>query len=352
MQRIINYGSFLQAYGLKKNIENLGYQVEFIDYKYEKTINENKKSFIKRLTSNSDISWYVKRKNFSKKFEKNFKEYLKIIGITDEKKYSKNIDNLVIGSDEVFNCMQGYPVGYSRNLFGYEYENINTLSYAASFGYTKMDAIREKNIYEELGNMLKRFKAISVRDMNSYDIITELTDKKPTINLDPVLITDFSEDIEKYSQFDVRSLENYIILYAYTERISKEEGKIIKKFAKANNKKIVSIGFPQKIADINLDCNPFDMLKIFKNADFIITDTFHGTIFSIISRAKFCTIIRKSNYNKLHFLLNKLQLSNREIHDLEKLNEFYNERIDYEETFKIIDKEKRNSMEYLTDNLI
>lgn len=350
MQRIINYGSFLQAYGLKKTIESIdkSNKVEFIDYKFEKSIikKTNKDTLFYKIISHYNVPLYLNNKKYHNVLSKKYKEFLKMINIS-EKNYNKNIDTLVIGSDEVFNCLQPYPVGYSRNLFGYEYEKKKVISYAACFGHTSLPALKEYKIDKEIGKMLKKFNAISVRDENSYKIVKELTGKNPELNLDPVLISNYDEELKE----NAINEKNYILIYVYPNRLNKKEQKYIKKFVKKYNKKIISIGSYQKIADKSIIANPFEVLNYFKNADYVITDTFHGTVFSIKMNTKFCTIIRKSNYNKLSFLLQKLKQEDRMVKELDDIEKLYNKEIDFKESNKVIENETRKSIKYLKENI-
>lgn len=346
MQRIKNYGSFLQAYSLKKTIESLGHEVEFIDYEYEKSLVKGKKEILKKIKKNINIIHYIKKRNNYKKFREKFdNEFLPEIGI-DKINYNKNVQTLVVGSDEVFNCLQPYPVGYSRNLFGMGYKNSNVISYAACFGFTNLEGLKEHKIDKEVAELLNDFKAVSVRDKNSYNTVKSLTNKEPIINLDPVLIYNFSDYIK-----DVE-LKNYIIIYAYPGRLSKKEENYIKKFAKKHNKKILSLGSYQRIADIVKIIHPLDVFSYFKNADYIITDTFHGTIFSVKTHAKFCSIIRKSNNNKLYDLLERLNQTDRIASSVTDIERLYNTDPIYEKTDKIIEKERNKSLDYLEKNLV
>lgn len=349
MQRIVNYGSFLQAFGLKKTIEELGFDVQFVDYKYEKNIVEvfKEKSFIQKVFQNINVLKFLEKKVVFHKFKEKYNsEYLKLLGVLGEN-YNPDIDALVIGSDEVFNCMQGYPVGYSRELFGKNYEDIDVISYAASFGHAKLEELERFGVNKEIGTMLNKFKSVSVRDENSYDIVRNLTGKESLIHFDPVLISSYDEYITNNV-----NMKDYIVLYAYTGRLSKDEEKYIKKFAKTNGKKIVSLGMYQKIADYNLVVTPFEVLEYVKKADYVITDTFHGTIFSVINHAKFCTIIRESNKNKLGYLLEELKLKSRMVDTLDDISKLYGEDVDYTETDAIIDLEKERTRKYLKNQLL
>ncbi len=347
MQRIVNYGSFLQAFGLKDTLEKLGFDIQFVDYNYERTISElEKKTLIRKIIENINVIEFIRKKKVIWKFKIKYKnEYIKMLGINIIN-HNPNIDALVIGSDEVFNCLQGYPVGYSRELFGKNYESIDVISYAASFGHTRLEMLSEYGIDSEISELLKQMKNISVRDENSFNIVKQLTGKEPIINLDPVLISSY----DNYITNKVK-LKDYIVVYAYTGRLTLEEEKYIKKFAKKNKKKIVSLGMYQRIADYNLVVSPFEVLEYIKKSDYVITDTFHGTIFSIINHSKFCTIIRDSNKNKLSFLLYKLKLQNRMVNKINDVQKLFNEKIDYKETDKIINLEKEKTRQYLVKNL-
>lgn len=353
MQRIINYGSFLQAYGLKCITEqSSGAHVEFIDYKFERDITDGKTkekhSFLSRIRSNKSLTNYVKKKRYFSDLEKSLVEDLKSIGI-DERNYNKNIDSLIIGSDEVFNCLQPFPVGYSTGLFGADYllKDTDVISYAASFGHTKLSDLKQYNIEQEIGQYLSNFKAISVRDENSFSIVKELTGRDAFIHLDPVLIYKYDFEIEQ----SVTNEKDYIIVYAYTGRMSETEEKYIREFARQKNKKIISIGNFSKIADKNIICHPFYVFSYFKNADYIITDTFHGSIFSMKMNAKFCTLIRESNRNKLVSLLTKLGQIDRAVESIEDIRTLYDKEIDYFETNRVIENERVRTMQYIKENL-
>ena len=149
-------------------------------------------------------------------------------------------------------------------------------------------------------------------------------------------------------------INNYIIVYAYPGRLTKEEKRGIKVFAKKHNKRIVSFGMFQEISDKEIVVSPFEMFPYFKHADFIITDTFHGSIFSIKTHAKFCTIVRKTsegNSNKLEDLLNRLKLNKRIINNIQQLDGIYSTPIDYSETDKIIKRGINETMDYLSQSI-
>lgn len=356
MQRIINYGSFLQAYALKKTIESLGHEVEFVDYHIGNPI-------VNELNDGDDTSSLLSKAFnvvFSKKYREKRKseiiqnesygiyynkfksEWLPLLGVTEKKNYNPNIDMLVIGSDEVFNCTQSNPdVGYSPELFGFN-SNANTIiSYAASFGSTTLQKLTEYHKRNEIASFLLSFEKISVRDKNSYIIVKELTGIEPTMNVDPVLLYDFEKEIPS----DV-DLKNYIIVYAYSGRINDEEAKAIQEFAHKNNKKTLSIGVRQSFTDEYRCVDPFKMLAYFKNADYVVTDTFHGTVFSIKYQVPFVTLIRDSNSNKLSDLLNKFNLGYRSV-SIDDIELVLNQELATSDISACLEKSRTEAIEYL-----
>lgn len=364
MQRIKNYGSFLQSYGLRKILEELNNNVEFVDYHMEKCIIENENEpanlFVRKIkkgleTLNYDAS--LKNKMGYIKHKENFeKKYLNMLGLTKEYNYNPKLDCLVIGSDEVFNCIQtNANVGYSMELFGKNNNAKKVITYAASFGNTTLEKIQKYNKEFEIGDLLKKIDCISVRDNNSKDIVNQLTGKEPIVLLDPVLTYDFMNKCNKIPKLNCK--EEYMIVYAYNGRINNNESNQIRKFAKEQKLKVYSIGGAQRCADKFIDCNPFEVLSYFNNAKYIVTDTFHGSIFSIINNKKFITLIRKSvgnaygNEEKLSDLLSRLKLEDRITYNLDNLCEKINKEIDYNTTNKILLKNREDAYEYLMKNI-
>lgn len=359
MQRIKNYGSFLQAYALKRVIESLGHEVEFVDYHVETPIiidNSKNKGKIKKGLDALKGKAKLMHKIQYIKHKKNFNNYFDILGLTSEPNYNPKLDTLVIGSDEVFNVIQANKnVGYSLELFGKDNNASKVITYAASFGNTTIEKIKKYDKSEEITKYLNSIDSISVRDQNSFSIVKKLINKEPRINLDPVLIYDYMNS-SLVPRMNVK--EKYMILYAYNGRIRDEEANYIKRIALEKNIKVYSIGGAQPYADKFIDCSPFEVLAYFKNAEFILTDTFHGSIFSIINNKPFVTLVRKSENNaygneeKLTDLLCRLQLKERMIYNINNFEDTMRKEINYNLTNKIIDDSRIESLNYLKNNII
>lgn len=364
MQRIANYGSFLQAFALKQLIENLGHSVEFVDYHVGpplvKDNADNANKYLRKIKKGFETFKYeapLSHKLDFIRYKQSFlKKYMPLLGVSDEMNYNPILDCLVIGSDEVFNCIQkNSNVGYSLELFGKDNRAGKLITYAASFGNTTLKKLDKYGKTEEIRKLLNGFDALSVRDANSGQIVENLTDRNVVYNLDPVLIYDYIHCCDKIPEVQIS--ERYLILYAYSGRISDAEADWILKYAKRKNLKVYTIGGIQKCADKFINCSPFEVLAYFRNAEEVITDTFHGTIFSIITHCPFTTLIRKSvgngygNEEKLSDLLKRMKLSSRMTTRIEDVENINRNLIDYKDVDVILQKQRETAKEYLRKNL-
>lgn len=354
MQRVVNYGSFLQAYALKGFLSNLGHECHFIDIRPGRKIitdsiakNQNKFVFIiKRI--DRYLLKRVKHKFFTKKrLSKFYNDFFPILGVNKEPIYDSRYDAVVIGSDEVFNCTQKAPWGFAKSLFGEGLDSRIIITYAASCGYTTLDDLRQYGIKEEVRNAMKNLYAISVRDKNTKRFAEELTGKEIYEHIDPTLIYDFNHLVSESV-----SEKNYILIYAYDGRINdKETIKKIKGFAKKNNKQVICAGVYQSWCDKQILCTPFELLSYFKNADYVITDTFHGTVFSIKYNKQFITIVRENNKQKIFDLLEKFNLIDRIIDSPNELINKLNTLALFDYANDEIQKNRDSALEYFSEKL-
>lgn len=362
MHRVVNYGSFLQAYALKKLIEETFHgdecEIEFIDIKkgrlLYKEINNTK---LRKL-----LRWFfflitgcllkkLRRRKLSNylynQFEHDFYPMLGKIAIPEAHEY----DIVVIGSDEVFNCCQVSSWGFTTQLYGNIPNAKKIISYAASFGGTTLEDIYKFNLQSEIINSLNKMSNISVRDENSKYIVEKLLNKKIEMYLDPVLIYGYKNEIADNADFHVS--DKYLIVYSYFERVKdKKEISAIIHFAKKNKLKIYTIFCGYSWADKTIiPATPFKVLNFFQNAEYIISDTFHGTIFSVITHKKFCTLIRQSNSSKINSLMKTLGLENHIVYNPVFLEEKLTQKIDFDSVDSVLQQEREHTKEFLSNTL-
>ena len=319
MQRIRNYGSFLQAYGLRRLLESLGCEVRFVDYRPGRCLVEpDRPSRLPRpgaklaevLEGPGPLPAKLAYANYKRRYDA---RTWPLLGLPAEPDYeTDDLDMLVIGSDEVLNCVQSNPnVGFSPDLFGAGSEARRTITYAASCGNTTVEKLRAHGVAGEVASWLKNLDAVSVRDENTASVVRELAGAGSMRNLDPVLAWDFFGE-ENIPESPVEG--RYMIAYAYSGRLKKEECAALRSYADERGLKVVNVGGVQGCCDEFLDLGPFEVLAAFRGAECVLTDTFHGTILSVIAERPFATVVRTRGYGnaeKLTDLLARLGLESR-----------------------------------------
>lgn len=352
MQHVRNYGSFLQAYALKATLESLGHQCEFVELEVGEQLPGLKRDFwyllnmaFKRYFNWSAIRTFHEKWKFTKIYQSRFdNEFLPELGV--HKHEIQKYDYVVIGSDEVFNFNQRASFGFTTQLFG-DVKNANkVISYAGSFGTTTLEDINHYGVRDKIIGAMRKMSAISVRDTNSVEVVRNLLGIEPSFNIDPVLLFD-------YQKYAVQPKEtNYIVVYSYPNRIKgKEEVDAIKKFAREKGKRLISICFYFPWCDETVIPHPFEVLGYMKNADFIITDTFHGCVMSIKFNKQFVALVRESNRQKMSSLLNQFELGSRMCESFESLAEIMSTPIDFKLVNNHLEKERRNGYNYLKSSI-
>ena len=320
MQRIYNYGSFLQAFGLKSILETLGCDVQFVDYEPGEclvTSPSSKKGVVRKVEKAFEVfrcdAPFRDKLAFIRYKRTYAQRFYPMLDITEEPNLEPDLDLLVIGSDEVFNCVQDNAnVGFTPALFGAGSRAGRKVTYAASFGNTTLDKLERYGKRDEVAGYLKALDAVSARDANTGAIVEYLTGEAPSFNLDPVLAYDYFGECGLIpSEVDEG---HYMIAYGYSGRLTEEECAAVRAYADDRGLKVLNIGGVQGVCDRFVDCSPFEVLAYFKHAEAVVTDTFHGTIFSTIAHTPFATFVRSSGYGnseKLVDLMCRLGLEER-----------------------------------------
>lgn len=362
MQRILNYGSVLQAYSLKKMLEEQGHDVSFIDIEsreedndlldpkfyihfYEDSYEEPGKNVLGNtlIKMQNKLMWINQKKMFHT-FQKNK------LGL-NETNNSKEYDCCVIGSDEVFNCLQPSKWGFTSQLLGNVHQAKKVITYAASCGYTSADKVPEK-IKPLIRESFSKIQSFSVRDANTYEFVKSFSDNEEiSIHLDPVFVGDFDTEIESFSK-KMRLPDNYCLIYAYSGRLNdKKSIDTIMSFCKKHNMLPIALGGIHNWIRCHPCYNPFEVLWAFKNASFVITDTFHGAIFSAKYSKRFAIVKRASNSNKLGDLLSRLPIKDHLVQEISELETKYIIEKNEEQMNEYITKDRERTIAYLKKSI-
>lgn len=361
MQRVLNYGSFMQAYALKRVIEGHGHEVAFADFRKGeprhngvKAAGEGVADKIRKIPRIlAAPGRFAEKRRFRRRLHRCFEEQAwPLLGFGRNYNFSTQADLAVIGSDEVFNYTQNESFGYAPQLFGHGLEARKIIAYAASAGYATPQDVEADGMGGELSDGFAKFERIGVRDRNTFELVARYAPQPPSYVIDPTLIYDFSAEIAVAER-----RPPFLLVYAYEGRLdSPEEVSIIRAFAKEKGLKILSIGSYHEWCDENLVAAPLELLDLFAQAAYVVTDTFHGTIFSIKSRRPFVSLIRGenrwgSNANKLSFLLEQLGLSDRVNRDLGQIGSHLESPIDYGKVDKVLQPLQEASRKFLAEAL-
>jgi hypothetical protein len=357
MQRVVNCGSFTQAYALKRVLEKLGNEVSFCDFKPGQPRHLGQK--VKKATSFDKLlrlpkkllsrSQRMKKRQFHRDLAQCFEwRVWPLLGMDGTMNYDSSCDLMVIGSDEVFNYTQNHVFGYVPAFFGHGLQAKSIISYAASAGYASLNDVEADGMGGELESGFKNFNALGVRDQNTYEIVQRYASKPPTYVVDPTFLYDFDTEVPSSTH-----TPDYVLVYAYGGRLdAPRDIKKIMAFAASKGLTVVSADFYHEWCDENIVVTPFELLALFRQASYVITDTFHGTIFSIKNRKPFVSLLRGdhrmgSNTNKLGFLLLQVGLADRINTDLAQVGPHLETPMDYATVYRKLEILRRASMDFL-----
>lgn len=317
MQRVPNFGSLLQSLALKRMLEQLGHTVSFLDIEKNEEDNyllhpdtgvviprsgklRHIVNKLKRIDRYAFNRLHIRR--LATKQNVLFAAFCQETLGASYQSNKEHYDCCVIGSDEVFNCLTESPWGFTSQLFGNVPQADRVITYAASCGATEVKALPEA-VAQRIAEALENVQGFSVRDEKTWQFVAALSNKEIVLHADPVMISDFSADIDN-TPLPENLPKRYCVVYSYYNRIS-DPGEIaqIKVFCKRNNLTPVTVGAPQMWIRRHLVLTPMEALKVLRNAEFVFTDTFHGTIFSSKYARAFAVMTRPSNENKLGDLL-------------------------------------------------
>lgn len=293
-----NYGTNLQAIALQYYLRSCGYEVNIINYEVPPVnVVKEKKPFIRKL--------FYQPQKYAIKFAMN--RYKAQIAKRDNKlrnsintkciltpeiktidelvKICNKFDLLICGSDQIWN-----PNWYDKFYF-VDYTGITTnrISYAPSIGVNEIP----DSVVAEIQHGLKQFKAVSVREEKAAELLAPYLNEKPQVVVDPTLLLTSEEWLDIF-QDDGYEGNDYV--FAFFLNDEKKHLEATKKFARILNCKLVLVPYKGATylqnADIRADSGLEDMLNLIRNAKYVITDSFHITVFSIIYRKQFYTFQR------------------------------------------------------------
>lgn len=340
-----NFGSVLQAHSLYSCLEEMGLDVTTLNYQpyYSNGANSPKMFIKKALTNLLFLPYFLIRTKRFNQLIKSKKLTKKAKHISELGDISKGYDIFMIGSDQVWN--PHYLCGKDDAYFLKFTDSPNKVSYAASIG-TKDITDEELSV---IANKLADFEYVSLREKASCLQLKEHGLQNAKYVLDPV----FLHDEKYYQRLASKAVKDSGYILAYV--IHKDEfiSQVIDKLAKAMNKPVIQIGGFAKKCNSNKflrAAGPAEFLALIKNADFVITSSFHGTAFAHVFNKQFAVVMPHGNTLRLENILETAGTEDRVIYSLGDVENMLIP-IDYIPVNARIQAKRSDSMEYLKQML-
>lgn len=337
----INYGNRLQNYALQKVLNNLGIDVTTFENIYqENTLGKRIKRY--RVLKKKNKIFRLKLKKFKVFDEKYIKFGETIKSYSIPKNLANKYDYFICGSDQIWNPYFDGNTGTNFATFAPKQKRV---AYAPSFGVETIPQIKR----EEYKEYLEGMNNLSCREIQGVKLIKDLTGMDAKLVLDPTLLLDKNEwkKIAKYTKYTPK--KDYIVTY-FLGKVEKEYEEYIKSIAVKNGLEIFNIMDMTNMDSFSTDSSEF--IYLIKNARLVCTDSFHGTVFSIIFNKPYVLFERKSNMQNMNSRFESLKemigLPERNYTNLEEKDIF---NLKYDVINKNIEKKKQESIEYLKDSL-
>lgn len=339
-----NCGSFLQSYALKNALEKLGHEVCFLYRDLTGTDNTFNSHIRLGLVKCAKFK-FAAALNFWKRYF-NFKAINKNQPVVyRDTALFDDIDCFVLGSDTIWNFDSKYFYANKNTYTGLNLPDVKKITYAVSAANTGCEIFENDS---DIREGIKSLDAISVRDNSTKAIVEKITGKSPTVVCDPTLLIEEKDYNSLMAEGSVKTDKKYILLYYFSD-MSDLQKKHISELKKETGCKIVSFGEYRSWCDINPAYDPKTFLLYMKNADFVVTNTFHGTIFSVLFHKRFVDYGGKKL--KISNLLNQLGLQDTIVDDSTSLVEKYKKNLNYEQAEEVINQLRQQSLNYLYESL-
>lgn len=350
-----NYGSALQSWALHESIRRLGYNPILIDYCPDILADKDPLNPFKNMWDKDDqskkmceLSMPAIKENYYK-FDTFYTDQFKR---TLKKYTSKNFNDVILdeqlagfvcGSDTIF-CMDefGFDDGFYAN---YDCMKRKSVSYAASFG----DPTLSEENCKILNKRLQNFLSFGLRENFMIPYVKKHTQVPVQRVIDPtLLLTD-----KDYDKIAVKKrLENEKYLLYYSRRYSPIMEEYVEKLAKQNGWKIVEISLratnKEKGHRMYYEAGVEEFLSLIKNAEYVVTNSFHGIIFAVQYRRPFVIFSREQCNNKIDEILELFGLKD---HMLVTGKEQFSHNINYTLVHERISNARKSSIEFLKKEL-
>lgn len=351
-----NYGGILQAYALQTVLERMGHEVVVIDtpnMKSSPSLWTIGKRIIKKLLGRK-VSIFSERKHnkefpiISQYTQPFIDKYIhrKVVNTPKELK-KEDFDAIVVGSDQIWRPLYYYEIENAYLAFAKDWE-IKRVAYAASFGTDDWEYTSQQTI--SCRELLRKFEAVSVRESSGIQLCKDYFGVEATHVLDPTMLLNKEDYIRLIEASQTPKSKGTMLYYILDETPKKKA--LIEQIAKEKKLKLFRVNSRVEDHSAPLDerIQPSveQWLRGFYDAEFVVTDSFHACVFSILFDKAFVVIGNKERgMARFNSLLEMFGLNNRMIEDIEHLNKLKSISYSLEE----LEIKRNQSIKFLSHSL-
>lgn len=347
---LLNYGGIIQNFALQQVLLKLGHDPLTFEHDtcYSRTRwflrsakHVLKSHSLKGLPVYPTYQGRVGNKNFIKFVLKNIRSVtVKVKDFTPSLTQIYGLDAYIVGSDQVWRPAFNLGPRLGNMFLNFADDKVKKFSYAASFGCKEWEYTKEQE--KACSKLAKRFDAISVREASGVELCKEHFGVDATLVLDPTLLLN-KEDYGKVCH-DVPKKKKHIFVYSLV--VSEGVLAVAKKLSEAT---MLPIVVKQAGDKVKKEDTIEDWFAEFRDADYVVTDSFHGMVFSIIFNKPFAIVMNPSGGNDRYLsLLSQLGLMERIVKDGTLPSD---SAIDWQKVNTQLDSLRKTSLEFLKNNL-
>lgn len=352
-----NYGACLQAFALQHVLEERNQYSRIIKYNSFDYTNKKAQTKLQKVKKYGlkKVILYLVEKKYSKMVKDAFQSFRENYLKFDTKEYcrgkdlselNERYDLFLCGSDMIWSeeFIDDWDFYYLKFVTPFKKN-----SYAPSFGKNNLTEENKKKV----AHYLETFKNLSCRENGGVDLIQSLTEKSVVQVLDPTMLLSANEWNQVIGNTDRIFKEKYVFAYVFGKTNNKR-----KKIFETVESKIAPVKFIPRKRKKDYDNFPVDVvgpleyMRLIRDAEFVVTDTFHGLMFSIIFRKPFIVLQRNDGTNwsqysdRMTSTLKMFGLEERYVRETGLNIDQYKE-LDYSGIEKVIQQKRDSSLMYL-----
>lgn len=341
---INNFGAFLQAYSLQKVIQELfsDEEVYIINYINLKHFIINIGGWFRFYKRRENLACWFQKIRLPATFARARKRNMHLTKVCfDAKGIEKlGVDCIVVGSDEVWNYRETKSNAVVKFGIGLDRERL--IAYAPSVGQAN-----DGNVPGYVREGIRSFKSVSARDDLTQKMVEEIRKESIARVVDPTFLIRIPIE-------PVKDVKKPYMLFYYCDGFPSIEKKEIIEYAHAKGMNVYGAGECDKAySSITVNLTPFQWAWMFQNAEWVVTGTFHGTVFSMLNHRQFaCYLTNSSRIQKVSSLLDEFGLNARRgAGNAKEIICILEKKIDYQTIEKIFEERRRESKSFLKNSL-